>query len=65
MDSIRELRNRIFHYEPIIFDKELKDKYDNIISIICFISNQEICSHIEKSCDFNIVYEELKNSGVY
>ncbi len=65
IDSIRELRNRIFHYEPIIFDKKIKEKYDNIISIVCFISNQETCDYIENNCNFNTIYDKLKNSGVY
>lgn len=63
VDTTRELRNRIFHYEPIIFDRKLEEKYNNIISTIYLLSNQEICDYIEKFSNFRILYEEIKKSG--
>ena len=63
INNIRKLRNRIFHYEPIIFDKTLLEKYNDIVSIICFISNQEICNCIESRSNFKELYKILKNSG--
>ena len=65
IDTIRKLRNRVFHYEPIIFDKNLIDKYNDIVSMICFISNQEICDYIENKSRFKKLYKILKNSRVY
>ena len=65
IDAIRELRNRIFHYEPIIFNQNLEEQYNNIVAIICFISNKTICNYIENKTKFRLLLEELKNSGVY
>lgn len=36
LESIRNLRNRIAHHEPIIFHRNLKDDYNSIINIIRF-----------------------------
>lgn len=63
IDGIRKLRNRIFHYEPIIFDEFLEDKYKNIIALISFISNQDISDFIENESNFCEIYIKLKNSG--
>lgn len=65
IDAIRELRNRIFHYEPIIFNQNLEEQYNNIVAIICFISNKTTCNYIESKTKFRLLLEELKNSGVY
>ena len=65
VDITRELRNRVFHYEPIIFDKRLEEKYNNIISTIYLLSNQEICDHIERLSDFRTLCKEIKNPGIY
>ena len=64
IDAIRELRNRIFHYEPIIFNQQyLEEQYNNIIAIIGFISNDTICDYIENKTKFRLLLKELKNSG--
>ena len=39
------------------------EKYNDIVSIICFISNQEICNCIESRSNFKELYKILKNSG--
>ena len=48
LDDIRKLRNRIFHFEPIVFDTKLKEKYSNIKYIIEYISNKKISAYIEE-----------------
>lgn len=64
INTIRELRNRIFHYEPIIFNQQyLEEQYNNIIAIIGFISNDTICDYIENKTKFRLLLKELKNSG--
>ena len=66
VDSIRELRNRVFHYEPIIFDKQLEQKYENIIDLINFMSDSDICKQIKKLSEFNDLYNKYntyKNPG--
>ena len=47
LNKIKELRNRIFHYEPIIFDKNLKEKYNNIIEIISFLTNKKTMEYLK------------------
>lgn len=63
LETTRILRNRIFHYEPIIFDKQLEQKYTDIIDFIYFMSNDDICIHIKNISNFSDLYKEIKNLG--
>ncbi|HSQ97695.1 MAG TPA: Abi family protein [Rickettsiales bacterium] len=65
IDSIRELRNRIFHYEPILFNNNPEEKYNLIIDLLCTISSQDICNHVRSISNFEKIFQEYKNSGVY
>ena len=55
-----DLRNRVFHYEPIIFDEKLYEKYNNIISLLIFMSDKELIEIIESINDFK---ENIKKLG--
>jgi hypothetical protein len=61
-EAVRVLRNRIFHYEPIIFDNRLEKRYNTIIGLITYIAKDNICSYIESFNDFKKVYEEYKKT---
>ena len=56
LNKIKELRNRIFHYEPIVFDKNLKEKYNNIIEIISFLTNKETMEYLKNLDEFKKIY---------
>ena len=60
LTTIRKLRNRAFHYEPIIFDNELEQKYDNIINLIDIMSNKNITLNIERLSYFRTLYNKLR-----
>ncbi|MDR0423110.1 MAG: hypothetical protein LBH46_00800 [Rickettsiales bacterium] len=51
LDNIRKLRNRIFHYEPIIFDKQLEEKYKNILDLLKHMTTTEMFEYIIKNSD--------------
>jgi hypothetical protein len=39
IDSVRRIRNRIFHYEPFIFKYDIEEEYRRILNFIGFMSN--------------------------
>lgn len=47
VDKIRELRNRIAHHEPI-FNRDLKDDYQNIIKLIGICHSQEFIDWLKQ-----------------
>lgn len=61
LNNIRELRNRIFHYEPIIFKFDLIRYYNSIINIISLLTNKEIVNEIKNLNNFEKTYQEYKN----
>lgn len=62
IDSIRELRNRIFHYEPILFNNNPEEKYNLIIDLLCTISSQDICNHVKSISNFEKIFQEYKKT---
>ena len=60
--SIRKLRNRIFHYEPIFKNPEaLLNKYNEIMEIISYLPSDD--SDILKSTtSFLKIYNEIFNT---
>ena len=62
LDLIRDLRNRIFHYEPIIFDKQLLYKYNIINEILNNIVEGDINIHINKNNIFLENYDLYKKT---
>lgn len=61
IELIRELRNRIFHYEPIIFDNKLKEKYKLIVDFITYITVDNFYDNYVKQLDS--FENELKKLG--
>jgi hypothetical protein len=62
LDSIKDLRNRIFHFESIIFDKELEQKHGKIIEMIRSMTDGDVHSHVQLVDDFSSLYEECKKT---
>ncbi len=65
IDNIRNLRNRIFHYEPIYNKTDLKYKHTDIFEVLGWLNNDmkilnelfDEFKHIEK--DRQIIYNKL------
>ncbi|ACK67863.1 protein of unknown function DUF1526 [Rippkaea orientalis PCC 8801] len=66
LKDIKDLRNRVFHYEPIWQDDNLKQKYDNIHQFLHWINPHT--SHwllSSNSIDrFSTVYEQYKEEMI-
>lgn len=60
IDSIRELRNRIFHHEPIIFDNNLENKYKLIIELLCIATNLQVCEYVRSQSNFEKIFQEYE-----
>ncbi len=54
-NSIRKLRNRVFHHEPIWNRSNLREEYDDILEAIGWIS-LELRDALERYCRFPDVY---------
>lgn len=55
---INILRNRIFHYEPIIFKFDLEYLYNIIMSLINIMTNKNVFNKIKNLNNFKILYIE-------
>lgn len=60
--SINDLRNRIFHHEPIIFDSNLENKYNLIIELLCITSDEDVCNYVRSKSNFEKTFVEYKNN---
>ncbi len=63
LNRIRDLRNRVFHYEPIWHWGDLTQKHDEIIETIGWIS-PDIRAFAEKNDRFQIVYKQTEAARV-
>lgn len=57
LTSIRKLRNRIFHYEPIL-TKSLLNKYDEILEVLSYLPQGNI-SILKDTSNFLSVYNKI------
>lgn len=57
LTSIRKLRNRIFHYEPVL-SKSLLNKYDEIMEVLSYLPQGDI-SILKDTSNFLDVYNKV------
>ena len=58
LDSIRRLRNRIFHYEPILKEPEkILSKYNEILEILSYLEDNKMI--LDKTSNFLEVYAKI------
>lgn len=57
LTSIRKLRNRVFHYEPI-FTKSLLDKYNEILEVLSYLP-QDKANILQETSTFLNLYNEV------
>ncbi|GMO62656.1 MAG: hypothetical protein Ta2D_09210 [Rickettsiales bacterium] len=62
LKEINNLRNKIFHYKCILFDN-LIDIYNNIISLILYMSNNDLVNYIKNMSNFEEVYNDFTLLG--
>jgi hypothetical protein len=60
LDIIRELRNRIFHYETIIFNPNLENIYISIMDLILYMSDDDTLIYIKSISNFEGLWNVYK-----
>ena len=60
LTSIRKLRNRIFHYEPVL-SKSILNKYNEIMEVLSYLP-QDNSSILKDTSSFLYVYNEIMKS---
>ena len=57
LNKIRNLRNRIFHYEPIWYWQDLREQHQIIIDMINWLQ-PAMCDYVKLQDDFEVIYND-------
>lgn len=57
VESVRWLRNRVFHHEPIAYLQDLHVQYRAMIELLGWLSS-DARIHVESLCRFRVVYDD-------